>query len=199
MKKTYLFILFFISFVGFGQRISNLNVFIAGTGVSIKFTITKGTSCNGYNILYSSDSINYTPIYNFPGICGNTSTDENITYLHATPKVNANNYYKVELIPIELSLAKKIFVPEIPNVDALVYPNPIVAEFNQLKFRILNTNNTKLSGYIYNQAGIPLRVLDVTTVFDIATIDVNELKNDTYLISLSSTNKTYTFKFIVIR
>ncbi|MEI8137567.1 MAG: T9SS type A sorting domain-containing protein, partial [Bacteroidota bacterium] len=143
--------------------------------------------------------INYSTIYHYPGVCGNTSTDENVSYLHTNPYFNANNYYKIELVPIEMSFAKKIFVPEIPIVNAIIYPNPIVTNADQLKFRILSANNTKLTGYIYNHAGIPISTLELTTVFDIATINVNEFKNDTYLIKLSDSEKTYSFKFIINR
>ncbi|MDP3557140.1 MAG: T9SS type A sorting domain-containing protein [Bacteroidota bacterium] len=199
MKKLCAIIFVLLSFYGFTQRITNFRVFLAGTGVGIKFTITTGTSCNGYNIFHSTDSINFIPVYNFPGICGNSPDDENISFLHSTPNYNKTNYYKIELIPIEESPVLRIFVPEIPNKNSVIYPNPIQTNSDQISFRVFYSNSLKLNGFIYNQNGQPLRSLELTTIFDTATIGVSDLGNGFYILKLTDGEKTYFHKFIINR
>ena len=108
MKKSIVIIFLFISLASFAQRITNFDAFIAGNGAAIKFVISKGTSCNGYNILHSLDSINYSAIYNFPGICGNTASDESISYLDTAPDVNKYNYYKIYNILEKLGISSRL-------------------------------------------------------------------------------------------
>jgi hypothetical protein len=199
MKKLLLFIFGCIAFAGSAQRINDLNLFFAGNGVTVKFIISKGTSCNGYNILHSIDSINFNTIYNFPGICGNTSNDESISYFHASPKINNNNYYKIELIPIEVSVIKKIFVFAASDLEAFLYPNPHTSYSDLLDLRIFNAGTIQLKGFIYNQQGNPIQELNLTTSFDLAKINVSNLKNGVYIIRLMNEEKKYSFKLIINR
>lgn len=199
MKKLsfFIFILFSINIIA--QRISNYKVLLAGSGVLVKFTITKGTSCSGYIIKHSKDSVNFTDVFNYPGVCGDTARDESISYLHSTPQFNTNNYYKIELVPVENSVAKKIFVPELLNTSMSVYPSPVETVTDHLTVRIYNTNNTRLSGFIYDAHGKPLKVLDVTTTFDLTTISVAELNNGVYFLRLKDGQTSYVSKFFILR
>jgi hypothetical protein len=199
MKKLFFYIFILCSLVSNAQRISNYKVVLAGSGVLVKFTITKGTSCSGYIIKHSKDSVNFTDVFNYPGVCGDTARDESISYLHGTPQFNSNNYYKIELVPVENSVAKKIFVPEILNTSISVYPSPVQTVTDHLTVRIYNTNNTKLSGFIYDQNGKPLKVLDLTTTFDLTTIGVAELNNGMYFLRLNDGQTSYISKFFILR
>lgn len=199
MKKIFIFIFIVFWFSGLAQRIANLNVFLAGASVGVKFTVSKGTSCNGYIIWHSADSVNFTQVYNYPGVCGNTATDENISFLHTNPLINVNNYYKVDLVPIETSTIKRIFVAEILNSSLIIYPNPVIAISDMLTVRIYSTNNTKVTGFILNQKGNPIKEIDLTTQFDLLTISVAELNNGLYLLKLNDGQRSYSSKFIINR
>ncbi|MBA3680301.1 MAG: T9SS type A sorting domain-containing protein [Bacteroidetes bacterium] len=199
MKKIIFLMLFIFSLSGFAQRISNYKVFLAGKGVAVKFTITKGTSCSGYIIKHSKDSVNFTDVFNYPGICGDTARDESISYFHNDPLFNTDNYYKIELVPVENSVIKKIFVPEILNTSISVYPSPVQTVSDYLTVRIYNTNNTKLSGFIYDQHGKPLKILDLTTTFDLTTITVADLNNGMYFLRLNDGQTSYVSKFFILR
>jgi hypothetical protein len=199
MKKCFLVIFSIIAFASVAQRINDFNLFFAGNGITVKFTISKGTLCNGYNILHSLDSINFNTIYNFPGVCGNTSNDESISYFHASPEVNKNNYYKIELIPIEVSVIKKIFVFAASDLEAVLYPNPQTGNSDLLDLRIFNAGTIQLKGFIYDQHGSSIQELNLTTSFDLAKINVSNLKNGVYFIRLTGAEKKYSFKLIINR
>jgi len=199
MRNLLLYIFLLFSFFAGAQRISNYKLILAGSGVLVKFTITKGTACSGYIIKHSKDSVNFTDVFNYPGVCGDTARDESISYLHNTPQINNNNYYKIELVPVENSVAKKIFVPEVLNTNISVYPSPVQTVTDQLTVRVYNTNNTRLSGFIYDQHGKPLKVLDLVTVFDLTTIGVMDLNNGMYFLSLNDGQTSYVSKFFISR
>ncbi len=195
MKKIYCFILLIFSVAVVAQRINNFEVYLVGKTVGVNFTISKGTTCNGYSIKHSIDSIHFSIIYNFPGICGDTLLDVGVNYTHLSPVLNTVNYYKVDLIPIETSKVKRIFVPEAATNK--IYPNPISSAL--LTVRINNLQNAKLNGSIYSQKGTLIKVFEATSVNDFVSIAVGDLENGMYLIKLNDGQKTYSYKFIIAR
>ncbi|HRH12335.1 MAG TPA: hypothetical protein PLU73_12510 [Bacteroidia bacterium] len=63
MKKI-IFLLFLLCETLYAQRIQKFDAILSGTVVGVRFSISAGSSCNGYNVLHSIDSVNYYPIYN---------------------------------------------------------------------------------------------------------------------------------------
>ena len=198
MKKLIIIFLFF-STLCFSQRLQNFHLNLTHTIVTAKFTVAAGSSCNGYNVLHSTDSLNYTTIYNFPGICGNITKAEDFSFNHHSPTFNTNNFYKIELISLETSISQKIFVAEPPKKNIIVYPNPITNYSDKINLRVAKANNTYLSGFLFNQDGKPVRKLDFTTVFDYSYFYLNELENGLFVLWLTDGFSVYTTKFTVLR
>jgi hypothetical protein len=184
---------------GFAQRIQNFNVFAVNGSVGIKFTVSKGTQCNGYTIWHSLDSINFNVIYSYPGICGNTSADQDFSYTHTSPGVNVVNYYKIELPGVETSPVQRVYLTTTPQASLLMYPNPIVNEYDVLYLKIFNANNLRVVGFLYNQFGKPMRTLDITTKVDLANLYINDLENGLYVIWLTDGTQLFRGKFIINR
>ncbi len=200
--KKYFFncyLLLCLTAFSFAQRIQNLNVFVAGTSVGIKFTIGTGAQCGGYKIYHSLDSSIFNQIYDYPGTCGNSSMPEDVSYTHTNPAINQTNYYKVELVPVETSLIKRVFVPNVVNAKLIVYPNPIVQIYDLLNLKIPNIGSTRLVGFISSQFGNPLKQIDITTQGDLASINVYDLTNGLFVIWLTDGIKAYSSKFIIVR
>lgn len=200
--KKYFFncyLLLCLTAFSFAQRIQNLNVFVAGTSVGIKFTIGTGAQCGGYKIYHSLDSSIFNQIYDYPGTCGNSSMPEDVSYTHTNPAINQTNYYKVELVPVETSLIKRVFVPNVVNAKLIVYPNPIVQIYDLLNIKIPNIGSTRLVGFISSQFGNPLKQIDITTQGDLASINVYDLTNGLFVIWLTDGIKAYSSKFIIVR
>lgn len=204
--KKYIFktvILFFlISIHSNAQRIQNFNVFVAGSVVGVKFTIGPGASCSGYKIWHSLDStyFGFTPLYDYPGVCGGSGSPEDVSYTHTNPTINQVNYYKVELVPVETSTIRRVFVPiDQTKVKLFLYPNPVVQVSDVLNLKISNIGSTRLVGFLYSQFGHKLRELDLTTQFDLASLNVYDLKDGLYEIWLTDGNQAYSSKFVVIR
>jgi hypothetical protein len=67
-----------------------------GDEVVVKWIVKSGFSCAAVNVLHSTDSITFTSIYEYPGICGASSVDESYSFTHTAPS-SGKNYYKMDL------------------------------------------------------------------------------------------------------
>ncbi len=144
MRYSLLLFVALISSAAFGQRITNFELFLAGTTkVNAKFTLRAGTTCFGYKILHSIDSVNYTEVIDYPTICGASGSDEYFSNTHDTPVPNVTNYYKVQLSTFETSEVRRIFVGVNSSPRMLVFPNPIYSDNDIATVKLLGTNNTK--------------------------------------------------------
>jgi len=122
--------------------------------VLVEFTIAKGPTCAGYVIFHSSDSLNFYPVYTYANICGDINNDQHITFLHSSPVINSNNFYKVELTAVEVSPVRKIFVGE-AKIRGSVYafPNPC-RENENITLQFLNIDSDReFYGKIINLQG----------------------------------------------
>ncbi len=68
----------------------------AGDAVILNWTIRAGNNCATVYVMHSTDSINFEPIYEYPGICGANSTDEQYAFTDESPS-NGKNYYRMDL------------------------------------------------------------------------------------------------------
>jgi hypothetical protein len=201
MRIFCLTIIVFLCSVAAGQRIEGMNVFDAGSSVVIKFTVLPGSSCAGFVVLHSLDSMNYTEIGSDPAICGETSAPEDKSYTHASPVAGRVNYYKIRLEPrVETSVARSIYdLTEGDKTTATLYPNPITTSNIPLTLKAFNTENTEFKTYIYNQFGMTIREMNTRFSQNEAQVPIADLENGLYFIRVSSGTKTFFFRFIILR
>lgn len=199
MKKIISLLYLFVCLNGFSQRIQDFNLSLITTSVNIRFSISAGSQCGGYSILYSTDSVFYSTLYSYPGICGDLNNKQDYSYVHVSPAYNQYNYYKVELLALETSPAKKIFVSEQSRSNMMLYPNPIHFQYDILSLKIFNSNNLRVAGFLYNQFGKPIRSVDLTTIGDTGTLNISDITNGLYILWLTDGTVAYSSKFIINR
>lgn len=200
MQRIIAYIFLLIAPAGFSQRIEDFNLSVVSASVDIRFSISPGSQCGGYSVLFSNDSLNFYTVYSYGGICGDISNRQDYSYLHTAPAYNQYNWYKIELTGMETSPAKKIFVgPAANNSSMLAYPNPVVTFYDQLSLKVYNTTNLRLQGYLYSQSGKPLHFIDLTTQGDLGWLNITDLTNGLYVIWLTDGTVVYRSKFIVYR
>jgi hypothetical protein len=197
--RAAIFFLILFSLNLHAQRIKYFSVYTASSSVGVAFTIGAGQQCLGYTILHSSDSVNFSRIYDYPQTCGSTSEDVQITYTHTNPLQNQVNYYRIQLEPYEISQTRRIYVSSQPNANMILYPNPVYFHAEMLNAKMFNTTSTRFAGYIYNQFGTTIREVDVTTKSDVATPDISGLENGVYLLWLTDGSYSFSSKFIISR
>ncbi|MCC6372038.1 MAG: T9SS type A sorting domain-containing protein [Bacteroidia bacterium] len=199
MQKAVYILLLIISNCAFAQRIINFNLYPTGTLIGIKFTLTAGKDCGGYKILHSTDSLSFSVIEDYAGICGNISANEIRSYTHQTPALNQKNYYKVLLATSESSNIQSVYLAS-QNADAIkAYPNPLDANHPILSCRVAGSGNSKLKAIIYSQNGKNIRNLELFSKSDLVLVDVSGLSNGLYILEIANGEKPFTTKFLINR
>jgi len=199
MKKKVGFLFFLLSTHIFAQRILNFKIFQVNQAVFLNFILSKGSSCNGFNVLHSSDSVNFKVIHEDPTICGTSNADEAKNWTHANPIINQLNYYKIQLNPGEMSPVNRIFVNQTNKPNIVLFPNPISTDHDFLNIKILGTESLAFDGFIYNQFGNYVLKIEKQSTISNSTIKINELSNGLYLIKLTDGYNLYSTKFIIQR
>lgn len=197
MKKKVGFLFFLLSTHIFAQRILNFKIFQVNQAVFLNFILSKGSSCNGFNVLHSSDSVNFKIIHEDPTICGTSNADEAKNWTHANPIINQLNYYKIQLNPGEMSPVNRIFVNQTNKPNIVLFPNPISTDIDLLTIKILGTESLAFDGFIYNQFGNYVLKIEKQSTLSNTTIKINELSNGLYLIKLTDGYNLYSTKFII--
>ena len=199
MKKKVGFLFFLLSTHIFAQRILNFKIFQVNQAVFLNFILSKGSSCNGFNVLHSTDSVNFKVIHEDPTICGTSNADEAKNWTHANPIINQLNYYKIQLNPGEMSPVNRIFVNQTNKPNIVLFPNPISTDIDLLTIKILGTESLAFDGFIYNQFGNYVLKIEKQSTLSNSTIKINELSNGLYLIKLTDGYNLYSTKFIIQR
>jgi hypothetical protein len=199
MKKKVGFLFFLLSTHIFAQRILNFKIFQVNQAVFLNFILSKGSSCNGFNVLHSTDSVNFKVIHEDPTICGTSNADEAKNWTHANPTINQLNYYKIQLNPGEMSPVNRIFVNQTNKPNIVLFPNPISTDIDLLTIKILGTESLAFDGFIYNQFGNYVLKIEKQSTISNSTIKINELSNGLYLIKLTDGYNLYSTKFIIQR
>jgi hypothetical protein len=173
-------------------------LYFANNIVSGKFTINAGSSCNGFKVEKSLDSIIYTPLYDYPGICGGSGQPETQSFTDNSPTLNQVNFYRLTLNYSE-TVVRKIYVSASSKPQLIAYPCPITTNDLDVNFKLVGSTKTQIDGYIYNRFGSQKKVFSQQSKSSIVTIPVYDLENGIYLVWLTDGDLFYTTKFIVWR
>jgi hypothetical protein len=147
--KIFFIISFCLSFLKSNSqtRIQELSAVQYNQNVIISYLISAGNSCAGYQILKSNDSLNFDVIFDYAGICGESTKSQNITYSDESPQKNKKNYYKVLIQPSDYSNVISVFYTDLAEKGYLLMQNPITQNLSLVSD--LNSGDLK----IYNQMG----------------------------------------------
>lgn len=102
MLRLLLSLLFQFIFLGglYAQGTNALKAFTASPGrssVVIQWTMEGGYTCSTTSVQWSTDSLTFSNIYTYPGICGDASSPQTYSYTHETPSMTARNFYRIDL------------------------------------------------------------------------------------------------------
>ena len=178
LRSGILFILLFPLAASSQNRITNCNGFPINNTIKINFTISAGASCSGYQIFKGADSISFTMAYDYAGVCGNTTSDENFSWTDYSPNLNAVNYYKVFVPPSDYSQILKVYVEQAPPTPRLiVYPLPADDLVNIL---IDNEDNKYYDLFVYNSFGTQ-KLISKGTYSGPIQLKINSLNTGIYV------------------
>lgn len=63
--------------------------------VLLNWVVSPGNTCADLVLQMSVDSVNFTTIYEYPGICGNTTFSQSYQYEHSSEQCNELRYYRL--------------------------------------------------------------------------------------------------------
>ncbi len=95
------------------------------TSIELNITLAGGNTCNGINILRSSDGIHFSPIGGIAGVCGSSTEDVFYSFTDTDPVRNASNYYRLDLITLGYTSIIQIHFVYFGGNAILIYPNPV--------------------------------------------------------------------------
>jgi hypothetical protein len=148
----------------------------------VTWEIESGNLCTGLKVEHSSDSINFTSIYEYPGICGSSTANERYSFSHTNPIANARNYYRINLNTNGVSAILGITFIKLEESGYALFPMPIESGS---KLYFSNDNNETTDFSIYNSSG--------AVVLSVEGLKTNELSLDELNLPLG----VYHFKIMV--
>ena len=174
--------LFGIQTTGFSQNedvVSNLTASEFNGKMLISWSIKQGNTCNGIQILRSTDSINFNPIGSINGICGSTLEEVPYEFTDVAPVKNTINYYRLNMGGIGFSRIVNAEVIDVSANNYLLRPNPI-SDSTELHFTN-NAANTVVFTVFNSQGQI---VQSVTTIANKLILRKSDFESGTYFFSL---------------
>ncbi|MCA6364432.1 MAG: T9SS type A sorting domain-containing protein [Bacteroidetes bacterium] len=66
-----------------------------GDALSISWTIGPGNTCEDLEVQHSTDSVNFTMLYLYAGVCGDATFSQQYNWTHNTPACGVKNYYRL--------------------------------------------------------------------------------------------------------
>ena len=158
MKYFFFFVLFIFSAPLSAQNedvIEYLNASEFNGKVLLSWSIMQGNTCNGIQILHSTDSINFSQISSIEGICGSTQQSISYSFTDLSPEKNANNYYRLQLGGLGFSWIVSVEVIDLGMNTSIVRPNPL-SKTSELLFD--NEANFEVFISVYSSSGVLVNI-----------------------------------------
>jgi len=128
MRSTLLWFLLF-SIPCFAQQEGRLDDFSAvrldGRNVEIRWTLKAGVSCQSPEVQRGRDTVTFTSIYRYPGVCGGGETAETYSWIDPQASSERNLYYRLRIDDGEFSKVALLEGSILPAQTPLfIYPSP---------------------------------------------------------------------------
>ncbi len=153
MKKWLTLLSILFCSVGFSQD-SLLNYFIVSetpqNTLLLRWEIKSGNTCNGIEILHSTNDTLFEVLETIEGICGSSVVSTPFQWKHLSPVSNRINYYKLRLGSGFAGESISVFFVETNNDGYFLYPNPAD---DQIKIYFKNDDLFESRINLINQSG----------------------------------------------
>lgn len=93
--------------------------------VLLNWVTRPGTTCDGVDVLRSTDSVNFELIHHIPGICGGPNDAFSYSYLDEHPVANHRNFYQIGFNRLGESTIRAIEVVTLDATGFQVRPHPV--------------------------------------------------------------------------
>lgn len=162
--------------------------------VLVSVTIDSGSICQGIQLEYSTDSLNFTKIDEIEGVCGSSSLAKSYSFLHAEPLKNANNFYRLVFGVSQRTEIRSIYIRYVLPGEIQVFPMPSSGDFSVY---FSNPSSAKANWKILNSEGKVIHEI-ATINSDFLELNKNDFLPGVYYIQIIDENQNKsTGKFTV--
>ncbi len=162
--------------------------------VELDITIAGGNTCNGINILRSSDAVNFSSIGGIAGICGSSTEDVYYSFTDPDPIRNATNYYRLDLITLGYSIIIDLHFVYFGEDKILFYPNPFVDRATVY----LKGTNADVSSYRINDSNGKILKQEEGIRGNYFEIKREDLPSGLYYLEINTGNRVPVLKPFII-
>ena len=148
--------------------------------VFLTWVMSSGSTCNGIDILRSTDSLSFYPIGNIAGTCGSITIPVTYQFTDDSPAKNKTNYYRLNLGGNGSSQILSIQIIDITNGYS-IRPHPVN---NNALIYFPNPSNKQHQLTIYNQHAQKIKTL--TTLQNYFPLNATPLPTGTYLFTITN-------------
>jgi len=186
---TYFSLIAGLSLFGQGSPIDvDLNIGETNGVVQLAWQMRAGQTCNGIDILRSTDGTNFSPIGDIQGVCGSPTEAVNYDFTDNNPQQNSTNYYKLILGLLGESNVVSIEVIDISG-GFQVRPNPMT---DQGRIFFKNDGGEMAVLTVTDLTG--KTILERQTRGEVFEMDVRSLQAGTYPFTIRSANDAVNVK-----
>ena len=128
-------------------------------GVFVSWTMNAGSTCLTTKVEHSLDGEHFTPVYTYPGICGDAVEEVTYDWTDNNARKYALNFYRMKLEESEYTLVESVDLDSHLAEDELKI---IQNNGSEITFQLRNEGSQRFDLIIYNSSGIEvLRKNDV--------------------------------------
>ena len=155
--------------VAFAQQLVNLNASLTQQETMlISWTMKAGSTCADLTLEHSNESLSFSEIYYYQGVCGNADYDETYTF-EQKDRIYSTNYYRIKLGYDLYSDTISVEAPLIGSYGLKVGPQP-ASDFLNIFFSNPLSDNFSLS----------IRDMQGLKVFSLNNIKKNSIQIPVY-------------------
>lgn len=129
---------------------TDFNLSAINDKVLVSITIDSGSICQGIQLEYSTDSLNFTKIDEIEGVWGSSSVAKSYSFLHSDPFKNETNFYRLVFGVSQRTEIRSIFIRYVLPGEIQVFPMPSDGDFS---IYFSNPSNAKANWKIIDQTG----------------------------------------------
>ncbi len=130
--------------------LKSFNAIKQTNGVVLKWVIKGGQQCRGTKVFRENAEGVFVEIGSIPGLCGDFTKDETITFFDSEPVRNSINTYRLELGFQGLTEPRSVFFEDFGREDHVVFSDQFI---NSHRIMFTNNQSKKVLLEVFNRNG----------------------------------------------
>ncbi len=105
--------------------IKSFDLMVLDGRIHVAWTMQGGSTCDGSEVLRSTNGSDFTAVHRIDGICGDAQFDVPFSWMDAAPPEISTVYYRIKLGNEGLSSIKSVAFTQLTTSDQRFFPSPM--------------------------------------------------------------------------